>query len=61
MKAVRSSNRVSVALGDRSYEIVIQSGILNHIGNVLQRAGCSGRVGIVTNSVVKQLYGRAVH
>lgn len=61
MKTIRSSNRVPVALGDRSYEIVIQSGILSQIGNVLQEAGCSGRVGIVTNPVVNKLYGRAVH
>ncbi|MDH5426905.1 MAG: 3-dehydroquinate synthase [Nitrospirota bacterium] len=56
-----ASHRVPVALGDRSYEIVIQPGILSHIGELLQRAGCAGRVGIVTNPVVNQLYGRVVH
>lgn len=61
MKTLPASNRVPVALGDRSYEIVIQSGILSHIGHILQSAGCAGRVGIVTNPVVNQLYGRVVH
>ena len=60
MKTIPDSNRVPVALGDRSYEIVIQPGILSQIGHVLQDVGCSGRVGIVTNSIVNQLYGRVV-
>ncbi len=60
MKTVPASNRVPVALGDRSYEIVIQPGILSQLGQVLQRAGCAGRVGIVTNPVVNQLYGHPV-
>ena len=61
MKPVPASNRVLVALGDRSYEILIQPGILNHIGHILQNAECSGRVAIVTNPVVNQLYGRVVY
>jgi 3-dehydroquinate synthase len=61
MKTVPASNRVLVALGDRSYEILIQSGILGQIGNIFQSVGYSGRVGIVTNPVVHQLYGRVVH
>jgi 3-dehydroquinate synthase len=61
MMTAPAANRVPVALGDRSYEIVIQPGILNQIGHVLQGAGCSGRVGIVTNPVVNKLYGRVAH
>ncbi len=55
-----TANRVQVALGDRSYDILIQPGILNQLGQVLQGVGCSGRVGIVTNPVVNKLYGRGV-
>ena len=55
-----TANRVQVALGDRSYEILIQPGVLNQLGQVLQGVGCSGRVGIVTNPVVNKLYGRGV-
>ncbi len=61
MMTAPSANRVPVALGDRSYEVVIQPGILSKIGHVLQDCGCSGRVGIVTNPVVNKLYGRVVH
>ena len=61
MRAAPTANRVPVALGDRSYEIVIQPGILSQIGHVLQDAGCSGRVGIVTNPIVDKLYGHMVH
>ena len=61
MMIVPSANRLPVTLGDRSYEIVIQSGILSHIGQVLQGAGWSGRVGIVTNPIVKKLYGHVVY
>ncbi len=60
MKSVPASHRVPVALGDRSYDIVIQPGILSQMGELLQRAGCAGRVGIVTNPIVHQLYGRVV-
>ena len=55
-----TANRVQVALGDRSYDILIQPGILNQLGQVLQGVGYSGRVGIVTNPVVNKLYGRGV-
>ncbi len=60
MKSVPVSNRVSVPLGDRSYEILIQPGILSQIGQILQDGGCAGRVAIVTNPIVNQLYGRFV-
>lgn len=58
---VPATNRVPVTLSDRSYQIVIQPGVLNQIGQVLKGARCSGRVGVVTNPIVKKLYGRVVH
>ncbi len=57
MMTASPANRVQVALGDRSYDILIQPGILNQLGQVLQGVGCSGRVGVVTNPVVNKLYG----
>ncbi len=60
MTTVPASHRVPVALGDRSYEILIQPGLLSHIGDILQSIDCAGRVAIVTNPVVNQLYGRVV-
>ena len=56
-----SLSRVSVSLGNRTYEILIQPGILSQIGRVLQETGLSGRVGIVTNPAVHTLYGRLVY
>jgi 3-dehydroquinate synthase len=61
MMTAPAANRVPVVLGDRSYEILIQPGILSQIGQVLQDAGCSGRVGIVINPLVNKLYGRVVN
>ncbi len=61
MRIVPAVNSVPVILADRSYEIVIQSGILKNIGDVLQEVGCSSRVAIVTNPIVRKLYGREVH
>src|SRR5680860_729015 len=60
MKTSGSSNHVPVSLGDRSYQVLIQPGILPQIGRVLHDIGLSGRVGIVTNPVVNELYGRVV-
>ena len=60
MKTSGSSNHVPVSLGDRSYQVLIQPGILPQIGRVFHDIGLSGRVGIVTNPVVNELYGRVV-
>ncbi|MDH5562162.1 MAG: 3-dehydroquinate synthase [Nitrospirota bacterium] len=60
MMTISVSHRVPVSLGDRSYDILIQPGILRQIGQVLQGMGCSGRVAIVTNPIVEKLYGRLV-
>lgn len=60
MKTSGSSNHVPVSLGDRSYQVLIQPRILPQIGRVLHDVGLSGRVGIVTNTVVNELYGRVV-
>ncbi|PJA80750.1 MAG: 3-dehydroquinate synthase [Nitrospirae bacterium CG_4_9_14_3_um_filter_51_5] len=60
MKTSVSSNHVPVSLGDRSYQVLIQPFILSQIGRVLHEVGLSGRVGIVTNPVVNELYGRVV-
>lgn len=52
--------RVSLPLGDRSYHILIQSGIFSHLGEHMARVGLTGRVAIVTNEKVTKLYGRTV-
>ena len=60
MKTSEFSKHVPVSLGDRSYQVLIQPQILPQIGRVLQDVGLSGRVAIVTNPVVNELYGRVV-
>ena len=50
--------QVPVSLGDRSYDIIIQEGLLQEAGSCLQQAGLSGRVGVITNPQIGKLYGR---
>ncbi len=58
----QSSTRltVPVSLGARSYDIHIQEGLLENVGNCLQEIGLSGRVAVVTNPTVRRLYGSIV-
>lgn len=55
-----SSQTVRVSLGHRSYNIVIQEKGLHHLGRYLQNLGFSGKVGVVTNPSLQQLYGNVV-
>ena len=50
--------RVPVSLGDRSYDILIQEGLLQDLGSCMKTIGLSGRVAMVTNPTVHRLYGR---
>jgi len=52
--------KVEVRLGSNSYEIHIGSGILTHAGLQLKENGFAGKLIIVTNPVVKKLYGDAL-
>ncbi len=51
---------VTVSLGDRSYDIRVQPGILGEIGQCLSSLGLKGKVGVVTNPVVGRLYAPGV-
>ncbi len=51
---------VPVPLGDRSYDITIQSGLLTEVGAQLRRLGAKGIVGVLTDTHVGPLYARAV-
>ena len=50
--------QIPVALGHRSYHIIIQEGLLQEAGSCLQQAGLSGKVGVVTNPKIGKLYGK---
>lgn len=48
---------VPVSLGSRSYNIQIGSGMIDRVGDVLQKKGFDGKVGVVTDSTVDRIYG----
>lgn len=51
---------IKVELGERSYEIIIDSGILNKIGEKISDLGFSSRIAVVSNPTVYGLYGKIV-
>jgi len=51
---------LTVNLGDRSYPIYLGNGILSQTGELMKRAGCGKKVGVVTNPTVGKLYLKAV-
>jgi 3-dehydroquinate synthase len=52
---------LTVNLGDRSYSIHVGDGILSEAGDFLQQAGLRGKVAVITNPTVAQLYLDPVH
>ena len=55
-----SRTTVEVELGKRSYPIHIQGSLLQGVGQCLQEENLVGRVAIVTNPMVRRLYGNLV-
>ena len=51
---------VAVALGDRSYDVTIGPGVMAQAGATLRRLAPGARAGIVADSHVWQLHGRAL-
>ncbi len=49
--------RIKLELGDRSYQILVGSGLLGQAGSLLKEAGFSGKLVVITNPVVQELYG----
>ena len=52
---------LTVNLGDRSYPIHVGAGLLERAGELLQQAGVRGKVAVVTNPTVAQLYLDPLH
>jgi len=48
---------VTVELAKRSYRIIIASGLLKKTGSLLKEIGASGKIIVITNPIVKGLYG----
>ncbi|HZY31516.1 MAG TPA: 3-dehydroquinate synthase, partial [Candidatus Methylomirabilis sp.] len=57
---MKPSDIVPVSLGDRSYQIVIGSGLLKRLGELCAELPLTHRAVIVTNPVVHRLYGAVV-
>src|SRR5262245_30354904 len=52
---------LTVNLGERFYPIYVGDGILSRAGDFLQRVGLWGKVAVITNPTVVQLYLDVVH
>jgi len=52
--------KIRVRLGSNSYDIYIGSGLLMQTGHWLKENGFAGRLVIITNPIVKRLYGNAL-
>ena len=53
--------KVKVELGANSYEIYVGSGLLTQTGRWLKENGFSGKLVIITDHIVKRLYGEALN
>jgi 3-dehydroquinate synthase len=53
-----STRRVTVPLPDRSYDVVIGAGILQHAGSLIREAGLSLPIAVITDQRVESLYGQ---
>ena len=51
---------VTVNLGQRSYAIELGEGLLSRVGEIMKAQGIGGRVGIVSNPPVADLYGEEI-
>jgi 3-dehydroquinate synthase len=60
-RVIDGMQTLTVNLGDRSYPIYVGDGILSSVGNFLQRAGLRGKVAVISNPTVAQLYLDTVH
>jgi len=51
---------ITVRLGDRSYEVLIGAGLIDHLGTLLRQARLDGAVALITDDRVESLYGPRV-
>jgi 3-dehydroquinate synthase len=52
--------RISVKLGDKDYDILIGHGLLEQAGKLLKDCGFNGKLVIISNPIVQELYGKAL-
>ena len=51
-----NSTRISVALGDRAYDVLIEDDLLDHVGEHLAPFAMGPEVVVVTNPMIRRLY-----
>ena len=51
---------ISLALGERSYDIHVENGALDRTGEFAYRAGLDGKIAVITDSCVAPLYAERV-
>jgi len=56
----KTTEKIRVELGERSYDISIGSNILDRIGDNLKSFGLSPRIAVISNPTVYPLYGKTV-
>ena len=52
--------KIEVRLGSSGYNIYIGAGLLEQAGSLLKESGLTGKLVIITNHIVKELYGDAL-
>jgi 3-dehydroquinate synthase len=52
--------KINVGLGDKGYDILIGSGLLEQASKLLKDCGFNGKLVIISNPVVQELYGKAL-
>ncbi|TLY19422.1 MAG: 3-dehydroquinate synthase [Nitrospirae bacterium] len=57
---IAAADRLTVSLGDRSYDILVQKGLLDRLGKELTPLGLGPSAVIITNPIVKRLYATRV-
>ena len=57
---IAAADRLAVSLGDRSYDILVQKGLLDRLGKELTPLGLGPSAVIITNPIVKRLYATRV-
>lgn len=51
---------ISLALGERSYDIHVENGALDRTGEFAYHAGLDGKIAVITDSCVAPLYAERV-
>jgi 3-dehydroquinate synthase len=57
---LRAMPTVQVDLGERSYEVLVETGLLKHAGEAIAKAGLKGKAAIISDETVARHHGEAL-